>query len=312
MASPSIHDLIATGFRSRSSRRSEAEEFDAFYTSATPIGRSLDGAAEAENSKIRRLPTIAFSLTLLLGCSMICAAVSIWACMYAINSQGLNGVSSVIQNQTMQNMQRVFDAFKKPAIDSAQILEEYLRLGEVNRPGFIASYNWSRTAWQLANQFGGSAFCGFEDGSYHGYRLYSVDSSVTLSDTIVLQDVVAGSNVLNIYNIDEQGRAVSLLLSDPNYNVTTRPWYVGGQMMRGFYFSKLYQLYRLNRVGFTASMPIMADFQQPIFAPSEEPFSSNRSLQSNVSSIYGKQRPRSRKVLFFSFSSNKKASVGST
>jgi hypothetical protein len=79
----------------------------------------------------------------------------------------------------------LFYLFKNPTKS-----KEHLRLGELTRTGFIKvglSYSclflfsneqiqgrsWLTVAWMIADQLGGSCYCGFNDGSMSGYRTYS-------------------------------------------------------------------------------------------------------------------------------------------
>ena len=123
-------------------------------------------------------------MTVLIGLAVILSALSIWGMMYALNLRGLDGVSAVVGNQTILNLKRVYTEFLNPSIESVQVITEHLRLGELSRPGFIASKEWLRVAFQLANQFGGSCYCGFANGSLFGYRLYSSNVSDLIEDRV--------------------------------------------------------------------------------------------------------------------------------
>lgn len=66
-------ELVARGFRARSSEKNRSdhamvpEEFQSFYTTATPIGPRLGEDVNRRDPK--SLPTFSFSLTFLIGLS---------------------------------------------------------------------------------------------------------------------------------------------------------------------------------------------------------------------------------------------------
>ena len=136
-----------------------------------------------------------------------------------------------------------------------------------------------------------------------GYRLRSTDVLLTLDDSIVLEECLPGSNVLNGFSVDIAFETVVQRVELQREDKAVVCWVCDGarllfvpitvgrrkEKLVDCLLSWLFLFRRLaglNRVGLVAATPLFADLTQPLFSPDHLPFSF-RNVSTTNSSIRG-------------------------